>query len=191
MKNTIFNTPIITPFLRLVTQVWLRAVGWRVEGQLPDLPKFVIIGAPHTSNWDFMLFLAVGFMLRAKIRYLGKAELFHSPFGFFFYWCGGTPVDRKKSVGLVEQTVNAIKDSREFILAIAPEGTREKVRQWRSGFYHIARGAEIPIVPASVDGKRKVVGIGEIFTLTGDLETDMHHIQAYFAKFEGINRREG
>jgi 1-acyl-sn-glycerol-3-phosphate acyltransferase len=186
MITTIFNTPIITPFLRFVTQISLRIAGWRVEGVMPALSKFIIIGAPHTSNWDFMLFLAVGFILRARIRYLGKAELFRSPFGFFFYWCGGTPVDRKKSAGLVEQTVNAIKESQEFILAIAPEGTREKVRQWKSGFYHIAKGADIPIVPAYVDGKRKVVGIGETFTLAGDMETDINNIKAYFSKFQGI-----
>lgn len=186
MKNTIFTTPIITPILRFVAQVWLWLVGWRVEGKMPEIPKFIIIGAPHTSNWDFMLFLAVGFVLRSNIRYLGKAELFRSPIGFFFYWCGGTPVDRAKSVGLVEQTVKVIKDAPQFILAIAPEGTREKVRQWKTGFYHIAKGAEVPIVPAYVDGKRKAIGIGEAFSLVGDLDADMRNIQAYFAEFEGI-----
>lgn len=190
MKTTIFNTPLLTPFLRFVTKVVLRLIGWKVEGQMPDLPKFVVIGAPHTSNWDFMLMLAVGFVLRAKLHYLGKAELFRSPIGFFFYWCGGTPVDRKKSTGLVEQTVNVIQNSEEFILAISPEGTRDQVHKWKSGFYHIAKGANIPIVPAYVDGKRKVVGIGgDTFTLTGDMEVDMNNIQLYFAKFEGIKRR--
>ena len=189
MKTTIFNTPLLTPFLRFVTQVILRLVGWKVEGLMPNIPKFVIIGAPHTSNWDFVLFLAVGFVLRAKLRYLGKAELFHSPLGFFFYWCGGTPVDRSKSVGLVEQTVNVIKEAREFILTIAPEGTREQVYRWKSGFYHIAKGAGIPIVLAYVDGKRKVVGIGDTFMPTSDAEADMNSIQSYYNQFEGINRR--
>jgi len=189
MKTTIFNTPLVTPFLRFVTHIALRIAGWKVEGQMPDLPKFIAVGAPHTSGWDFMLLLAVGFVLRAKLRYLGKAELFRPPFGFFFYWCGGTPVDRSKSVGLVEQTVKAIQNSEEFILAVAPEGTREKVRQWKSGFYHIATRAGVPIVPAYVDAKRKVVGVGELFALTGDMETDMRNIQSYYEKFEGINRR--
>jgi len=186
MKTTIFNTPILTPFLRFVTRIALFISGWNVEGQMPDFPKFIVVGAPHTSNWDFMLLLAVGFILRAKLHYLGKAELFRSPFGFFFYWCGGTPVDRHKSVGLVDQTVKAIKESPEFILAIAPEGTREKVRQWKSGFYHIAKGADIPIIPAYVDGKRKVIGIGEVFTLTNNMEIDVQNIKSYFAKFQGV-----
>jgi 1-acyl-sn-glycerol-3-phosphate acyltransferase len=186
MKTTIFNTPIITPFFRFMTKIILRLTGWQVEGQLPALPKFIIIGAPHTSNWDFLLFLAVVFTLRVKVRYFGKAELFRPPFGFLFYWCGGIPVDRSKSVGLVEQVVNAIKVSQEFILVIAPEGTRGQVGSWKSGFYHIARGAEIPIIPAYVDGRRKTIGIGEAFTLTGALETDMQTIQAFFAKYEGV-----
>lgn len=183
---TIFDTPILTGLLRLLTRLLLRLSGWRVHGQVPDFPKFIVLGAPHTSNWDFMLMLAVGFVTRAKLRYLGKAELFRSPLGFFFYWCGGIPVDRSKSVGLVEQTVKVIHNSKEFILAIAPEGTREQVHRWKSGFYHIAKSAEIPIVSAYVDAKRKVVGIGDIFRLTGNMEADMRNIQSYFAKFEGI-----
>ena len=128
MKTTIFNTPILSTFLHHLTKLILRIVGWRVEGQMPDLPKSVWIGAPHTSNWDFMLLLALGFSLRANLHFMGKAELFRPPFGFFFYWCGGIPVDRSKSTGLVEQIVKVIRESKEFILAIAPEGTREKTR---------------------------------------------------------------
>lgn len=156
---------------------------------MPDLPKFIVIGAPHTSNWDFMLFLAVGFILRANLSFMGKAELFRQPFAFFFYWCGGIPVDRKKSTGLVEQVSKVIQQSEHFILALAPEGTRHKVREWKSGFYHIAKSANIPVVFAHVDGKRKVVGIGDTFTLTDNMEADMQHIQSYFAKFEGINQK--
>lgn len=186
---TIFNTPILTPFLRLITRIILRIIGWRVEGQIPNLPKFIWIGAPHTSNWDFMLLLALGFILRANLKFLGKAELFRPPFGAFFYWCGGIPVDRKKSTGMVEQTVNVIKNSKEFILAVAPEGTRDQVRKWKTGFYHIAKNAEIPIVFGYVDGKRKAVGVGDIFTLTDDMEKDMKDIQSFYAQLEGINPR--
>ena len=124
MKTTIFNTPILSTFLHYFTKIVLYLVGWKVEGQLPDLPKFVLIGAPHTSNWDFAMFLAVVFILRANVHFMGKAELFRGPLGGFLYWCGGIPVDRTKSQGLVEQMVQTYRESDRFILMITPEGTR-------------------------------------------------------------------
>ena len=167
----------------------MRLLGWRVDGKLPDLPKFVLIGAPHTSNWDFILFLGVIFSLRANVRFMGKAEIFRSPIGFFFRYCGGVPVDRKKSTGLVEQMVKACNGSEKFILTIAPEGTRHQVQEWKRGFYHIARGAGIPIVIAVVDGKHKTVRVGQVFHPTEDIEADMKSIQEFFAGVVGINPR--
>jgi len=167
----------------------MRLTGWLVEGKLPDLPKFVLIGAPHTSNFDFLLFLGVIFSLRANVHFMGKAELFRPPYGWFFYYCGGIPVDRKKSTGLVEQMVKACSESDKFILTIAPEGTRHQVVEWKRGFYHIAKSAGIPIVLAVVDGKYKKVRIGHVFHPTDDVEGDMRVIQGYFAGVVGINRR--
>jgi 1-acyl-sn-glycerol-3-phosphate acyltransferase len=190
MKLTIFNTPIISPILRLISNSLMRLAGWRVEGTLPDLPKYLIIGAPHTSNWDFLLFLGVIFRLKADVRYMGKAELFRSPFGWFFYWCGGIPVDRKKSTGLVEQMVEACNRSERFILTIAPEGTRHGVKEWKRGFYHIAKGAGLPIVMAKVDGKNKAMRVGDTFHLTDDMEADMKSIQAMFNGMVGVNPRK-
>jgi len=189
MKTTIFNTPILTNILRRLAEILLRLAGWKTEGHLPDLPKCVVIGAPHTSNWDFVLMLALGFSERATLRFMGKAELFRSPLAFFFYWCGGIPVERSKSTGLVEQVTQAIQQSERFILIITPEGTRKKVREWKSGFYRIAKSANIPVVLAYIDGKRKVVGIGKTFTLTDNMETDMQAIQSFYAGLEGINPR--
>ena len=190
MKLTIFNTPIISPILRLISNSLMRLSGWRVEGKLPNLPKYLIIGAPHTSNWDFLLFLGVIFRLKADVRYMGKAELFRSPFGWFFYWCGGIPIDRSKSSGLVEQMVDASKRSDKFILTIAPEGTRHGVKEWKRGFYHIAKGAELPIVTAKVDGKNKAMRVGDIFHLTEDMEADMKSIQEMFKGMVGVNPRK-
>ena len=184
---TIFNTPLLSKVFRHVANILLRVFGWHVEGGLPDLPKFVLIGAPHTSNWDFVLFIGVIFHLQANVHFLGKAELFRSPLGWFFYWCGGIPVDRSKSTGLVEQTVNAIGKSEKFILVIAPEGTRHLVKEWKRGFYHIAKGAEIPIVIAVVDGKHKTVRLGQVFHPTENMEADMKAIQRFFAGMMGIN----
>lgn len=187
MKITIFNTPVLSPFLHLLAKASLRVTGWKVEGRFPDLPKFVVIGAPHTSNWDFMMFLAVIFQQRANVRFMGKSELFRNPFGWFFYWCGGIPVDRSKAQGLVEQMVQACQESDRFVLTIAPEGTRDKVREWKRGFYHIAKNSKIPVVMAVVDGMRKVVGVGQIFHPTDDIEADMKAIQEFFAGMVGIN----
>ncbi|MDO9302281.1 MAG: lysophospholipid acyltransferase family protein [Anaerolineales bacterium] len=190
MKTTIFNTPILSLFLRFLSNSIMRLFGWRVEGKLPDLPKYIIIGAPHTSSWDFVLFLGVIFRLKVSVRYMGKAELFRKPFGWFFYWCGGIPVDRKKSTGLVEQMVDACKKSDKFILTIAPEGTRHHVTEWKMGFYHIAKAAGIPLVMAIVDGKKKTMRVGQIFYPTENMDADIKTIKGYFDGMMGINPRK-
>ena len=187
MTTTIFNTPILSRIFHHLASFIMRLIGWRVEGQLPDLPKFILIGAPHTSNWDFVLFLGVIFTLRANVRFMGKVEVFRPPFGWFFRYCGGVPVDRKKSTGLVEQMVKASNESERFILTIAPEGTRHQVSEWKRGFYHIAKGAGLPIVMAIVDGKHKTVRVGQVFQPTEDMEADMKAIQGSFAGIVGIN----
>ena len=184
MKTTIFNTPILSDIFHFLTRIIMWLAGWRVEGKLPDLPKFIMIGAPHTSNWDFVLFLGVIFTLRAEARYMAKAELFRFPIGWFFRYCGGYPVDRKKPTGLVGQMVEAINKEDKIVLTIAPEGTRHYVSDWKRGFYHIAKGAGIPIVMAQVDGKHKTVRIlKEPFYPTDDIEADMEAIKG---KFEGV-----
>ncbi|HUG33440.1 MAG TPA: lysophospholipid acyltransferase family protein [Anaerolineales bacterium] len=187
--TTIFNTPILTEIFHYVARFWMRVAGWRVEGKLPDIPKFVLVGAPHTSSWDFVLFLGVIFTLRADVRFMGKAELFRPPYGWFFYYCGGVPVDRKKSTGLVEQMVEAANKTDHFILTIAPEGTRHHVTEWKRGFYHLAKGAGSPIVMAVVDGKHKKVRIGQVFQPTEDIEADMKAITGIFEGVVGINPR--
>ncbi len=186
MKTTIFTTPILSPLLRLLSNSIMRLAGWHVDGTLPDLSKYVIIGAPHTSNWDFILFLGIIFRLKINVNYMGKVELFRSPLGWFFYYCGGIPVDRSKSTGLVEQTVEACQQADHFILVVAPEGTRHGVKEWKRGFYHIAKGAGIPIVMAKVDGRHKTVHVGQVFHLTEDMEADMKAIQDSFKGLVGI-----
>lgn len=190
MKLTIFNTPLLTPILRLIGNSIMRFTGWRVNGRFPDIPKFVLVGAPHTSNWDFVLFLGVIFHLKENVRYMGKAELFRPPYGWFFYWCGGIPVDRSKSTGLVDQMVDFCNRSKRFVLVITPEGTRHHVTEWKRGFYHIAVQAGVPIVLAKVDGRHKTVHLGEVFHPTGDVEADLRSIQEAFAGLEGINPKQ-
>ena len=190
MKTTIFNTPILSTFYHYLAKTLMRLVGWRVDGKLPDIPKFVLIGAPHTSNWDFLLFLGVIFSLRANVHFMGKAELFRFPIGWFFRFCGGVPVDRKKSTGLVEQMVRVCNESEKFILTIAPEGTRHHVVEWKRGFYHIAKSAGIPIVMAVVDGRHKTVRVGQVFHPTEDIEADMKTIMGIFEGATGIKPRK-
>ena len=189
MKTTIFDAPILSGIYHYFAKIILRLAGWRIEGELPNLPKFVLIGAPHTSNWDFVLFLGMIFSLRANVRFMGKAELFRFPIGWFFRYCGGVPADRKKSTGLVEQMVKASNESEEFILTIAPEGTRHHVQEWKRGFYHIAKSAGIPIVMAVVDGRHKMVRIGQVFHPTEDIEADIKSIQEIFTGVVGIHPR--
>jgi 1-acyl-sn-glycerol-3-phosphate acyltransferase len=189
MQRTIFNTPILSTFYHYLAKIMLRLFGWRIAGKFPDIPKFVLIGAPHTSNRDFILFLGVIFSLRANVRFMGKAELFRFPVGWFFRYCGGVPVDRRKSTGLVEQMVKACNESEKFILVIAPEGTRHHVREWKRGFWHIAKNAGIPVVLAVVDGRHKTVRLGQVFHPTDDIEADMKAIQAVFEGVVGINPR--
>ena len=187
---TIFNTPLLSTGLHYIARFFMRLFGWHIDGRLPDIPKFVLIGAPHTSNWDFVLFLGVVFSLRVNVHFMGKVELFRSPLGWFFRYCGGIPVDRKKSTGLLEQTVKAINDSKEFILVITPEGTRHQVVEWKRGFYHIAKDVGIPIVIGVVDGRHKTVHLGQVFHPTGDIEADMKTIQSYFTGVVGIHPRK-
>jgi 1-acyl-sn-glycerol-3-phosphate acyltransferase len=189
VNRTIFNTPVLSDLFHYLTMLLLYLAGWRVDGQLPDIPKFVIVGAPHTSNWDFVLFLALAFALRANPHYMGKSELFRWPIGGFFRWCGGIPVDRSKSTGLVEQTVEAINKSNQFILVITPEGTRSRVRSWKTGFYHIAKQAGIPITLGFIDSSRKAIGIGPTFYLFDNMQADIKSMQSFYAGKVGVNSR--
>lgn len=186
VKRTIFTTPILTDILRGLFRLLFGLFGWRVQGRLPDLPKFIIVGAPHTSNWDFIVFLGMALCLHGDIRYIGKAELFQPPFGGFFRWCGGYPVDRSKPQGLVDQMADAFRQNERFILTITPEGTRHKVQEWKTGFYHIAKKAEVPLVAGYVDSVTKTCGIGPTFTLTDNMEADIQAIKAFFAGKVGI-----
>ena len=138
----------------------LRLRGWSFEGEVPPVPKMIIIGAPHTSNWDFALFLGALHHFDLKVRYLGKAELFRAPFGWLFRRWGGIPVDRTKPGGVVGQTRAVFDATDEMVLVIAPEGTRSRAGEWKSGFIKIAQAAEVPVVLAAVDGPTKTVTIG-------------------------------
>jgi len=159
----------------------LRLLGWRVEGNLPDQPKLVVIAAPHSSAWDFVLGIGLVFALRLDLHFIGKAELFRGPLGPLMRWLGGLPVDRRRPEGFVEQTVALFAERDHLVLAVAPEGTRKPVTRWKTGFYRIALGAGVPIVPGYFDNGRKTIGFGPALAPTGDAERDIAALRGFYA----------
>jgi 1-acyl-sn-glycerol-3-phosphate acyltransferase len=154
--------------------------GWRVEGEIPDIPRMVLIIAPHTSNWDFLTGLWVKLALRLGARFVGKHTLFRWPFGVFMRWLGGVPVDRSAAAGFVEETARALREAGKMTLVIAPEGTRRRVPQWKSGFYRVAVEANVPILLAAFDYSRKAVVFGPVVVPTGDYEKDLALIRWHY-----------
>ena len=189
MHRTIFDTPLINTLLRAISVSVLKLSGWKVEGQLPPgAEKSVFIAAPHTSNWDLPYTLMVAFALRLNVYWMGKEEIFTPPFRGLMMWLGGIPVRRDASSNLVAASVEALKAaSGPLQLIVAPEGSRSKVRYWKTGFYHIAVGAQVPIVMAYMDYRKKISGLGPIFRPTGDIDADMATIKAFYAPFQGRN----
>lgn len=158
---------------------WL--IGWKVVGDVPrDQKKYIIIAAPHTSNWDFLIGVMARGVLGFKSKFLGKKSLFKAPFGWFFRWMGGYPVDRSQSTNLVDQVVDIFNKHEEFVIALAPEGTRKNVNDWKTGFYFIADGAGIPIVRSRLDIPNKLVEFYEPFWTTGDIKVDLPKLKEVF-----------
>jgi 1-acyl-sn-glycerol-3-phosphate acyltransferase len=189
MHRTIFDTPVINTLLRALSLIFLKISGWKVQGTLPlGAEKSVLIAAPHTSNWDLPYTLMVAFALRLHVYWMGKEQLFAPPFRGVMMWLGGIPVQREKSNNLVAASVAAIKAAHAPLqLIVPPEGTRSKTRYWKTGFYHIAVGAQVPIVLAFMDYGTKTGGLGPIFQPTGDIEADLAAIKAFYAPFKGKN----
>jgi 1-acyl-sn-glycerol-3-phosphate acyltransferase len=158
----------------------LRLIGWRMEGQLPG-PKCVLIGAPHTSNWDFPIGLLLFWSLDIDAHWVAKHTIFRWPIRGLLRALGGIPLDRTNTENFVDQMVERFALSERLVFALAPEGTRKHTDYWRSGFYWIAHGAGVPIALAYADYARKVGGIGPSFVPTGDIESDMEKIRAFYA----------
>ena len=189
MHHTIFDTPVVNTVLRALSVTFLRLTGWKVQGTLPpSCAKSVFIAAPHTSNWDLPYTLMVAFALRLNIYWMGKESIFKPPFRAIMMWLGGIPVQRATSNNLVAASVEAIQAADGPLqLIVPPEGTRSKARYWKTGFYYIAVGAQVPIVMAYMDYEKKISGLGPVFTPTGDIDADMASIKAFYAPFKGRN----
>ncbi|KNH00913.1 Acyltransferase [Qipengyuania citrea LAMA 915] len=168
---------------RLVRRILLalyRCKGWTLEGRRPDCDKFIILGAPHTSNWDFIFFLGATHEMGIRPNFIGKSSLFKWPMTRFMLDMGGVPVERSKSGNYVEQVAAAFARSDDLALVIAPEGSRTFRGEWKTGFYHIAMAAGVPIVPAWVDNATMRGGIGEAIVPTGDYAADLARLAAFY-----------
>lgn len=173
--------------MRICWNLFLQMQGWKIRNEFPyHLKKCVIAVGPHTSAWDFVIGLAVRSKLKLyHLNFLGKAELFKGKFGFFFRKMGGYPVDRFSNNNVVDQVAEQFKVRDQFVLALSPEGTRKKVDKLRTGFYHIALKAGVPIVLAGLDFGRKEISFSEPFLPTGNMEEDFKKIIHFFADKEG------
>jgi 1-acyl-sn-glycerol-3-phosphate acyltransferase len=173
-------------FSRALGRAMLALGGWRIEGEFPDRRKLVAIVAPHTSNWDFVIGISAVYALGLRVRFLGKHTLFHPPFGWLMRWLGGIPVNRTAPQGLVPQAVEAIEKADAIFLAITPSGTRSSTRPWKSGFYHIAHAACVPILPVAFDGERRAVRLFAPIETCGDYGRDIPRLLALYDGIRGV-----
>lgn len=179
--------------LRPIYLFVFRIFGWKIRGKFPaDLKKYIIAVAPHTSNWDFLLGVAARSILKIqKAKFLGKSTLFKPPFGWLFRWLGGYPVDRSKRHDMVDQVAFLFNSHEDFVLAIAPEGTRRKVEKLKTGFYYIAQKANVPIIPVGFDYKKREIVIAEPIQPTESIDNDMALLLGFYRTITGKNPELG
>jgi 1-acyl-sn-glycerol-3-phosphate acyltransferase len=175
-------------FSSAVSRVLLGAWGWRIDGDLPPRHKIVAIVAPHTSNWDFIVGILAMFAISIRVQFLAKHTLFSRWLGGLMRWFGGMPVNRAAPQGLVPQVVETIQKADEVFLAIAPAGTRSSTKPWKSGFYHIAVAARVPILPVVFDGASRAIRLLPPFEPSGSYETDLPKLLALYAGVRGLKR---
>ena len=172
---------------RWLGRVLLAGAGWRIEGEVPDQPKMIAIVAPHTSNWDFCVGIAAVFALGLRVRFLGKHTLFNPWLGWLMRWLGGVPVVRDTPQGAVAEAAAMIAHESNVLLGLAPAGTRAHGAAWRSGFYHIALAARVPILPVAFDFSRRAVRLFPLFSPGGDYEVDLPRLQSLYRDVRGLN----
>lgn len=181
MKKSLIGPPTVNKFQKLLGSSFLKLTRWEAVGNVPDIPKFVMIMAPHTSHWDLFYILAISYSLDIKFYWFGNKGFFRWPVGALFKWLGGIPVDRDMGQNIVQQTIEIIQSREQIIIALSPEGTRSYAEYWKTGFYYIANEAQIPIVFAFLDYSRKAGGLGPKMNPTGDIAEDMNIIRQFYS----------
>lgn len=179
------SSGFVSDIARTLSAAFLGLSGWKVQGDWPGLDKAVLVAAPHTSNWDGIYMLATAGFYRVKLRWMGKKSLTQGPFGWLIKAMGCVPIDRSSSNDVVKQMSDAFAAEPRMILAIPPEGTRSAVKEWKSGFYHIAVGAGVPIILSVLDYKTKTARLAAVVTPSGDYETDLATIRAHYRDAKG------
>jgi 1-acyl-sn-glycerol-3-phosphate acyltransferase len=183
------NAPSRYPrFVRWIARQWLRLLGWRLVGHFPDLPQVLFLAAPHSSAWDALYGLLMKVASGVDIRFMAKREAFWFPLGLLLRALGAIPIDRRKAHGVVGETVEGFRNNPNAWFLLAPEGTRKAVKKWKSGFWHIARQADVPVCCIYIHYPDKIFGIGEVFRMSDDMEADMARIRAWYAPYQGLHR---
>jgi 1-acyl-sn-glycerol-3-phosphate acyltransferase len=183
--RTFYDLAWVVAILRFISGAVLRFRGWRVEGSRPAAPRFVVVAAPHTSAWDVPLMLAAALQVGIRLHWLGASSYFRRPVTGLLRWLGGVPIDRGRTASRVERSAQLMGSYDRIGVAISPEGSRNLVPHWRTGFYHLAVAAEVPIVLTSLDYRRKRATIGPALMPTGDIEADIARIRAFYDGVEG------
>ena len=163
----------------------LKSFGWRVEGERPQAESYVLIAAPHTSNWDFPLMLLFAAAFDIRIKFLAKHSLFQPPLGWFMRAVGGLPIVRHRNSNVVEDMAATFDGQEALVMTVPAEGTRTRTDYWKSGFYHIARHARVPIVPSYLDFGQKRGGFGPALMPSGDISADMQYFRDFYAPMQG------
>ncbi len=171
--------------MKYLARAILRLGGWRIEGAKPDLEKYVLVAAPHTSNWDFLWMICMAQALEIPVSWLGKDALFHPLIGWFFQLLGGIPVDRSAPSDLVSRLASRFASSSDLVLLVPVEGTRGHDLHWKSGFYHIARAAQVPVVLGFLDYVKRTGGFGPMLVPTGEVASDMDVPRGFYAGIAG------
>ncbi len=172
---------------RYVGRTGLRLLGWRFVGEMPNLRQFVVTAAPHTSNWDWVIGILTLMALGVRVSWLGKGRLFRGPLGWFFTAMNGIPVHRDQPGDLVDQLIDQFESGKKLVLGLAPEGTRSKVKRFRSGYYRIAHRVGVPVVPAYFNYPDRTVGVGPTFETLDDQAADIDRLESYYQQFTGRN----
>ena len=173
--------------MRWLAYRYLRLRGWAFLGMLPDVSKMIVIGAPHTTNWDFVAYLAALYHFRFRASYIGKHTLFRWPFGYLFRYLGGIPVGGSKPGSIVGQVTDAFDTADEMALVISPEGTRKSVPYWKSGFLKIAEMADVPVLLAAVDFAKRELTIGPLIEYAGDASAFMEEVRSFYDDKVGLH----
>jgi len=166
--------------MKLLSRLILKLIGWKLDERVPETRRYVMIGYPHTSNWDFILGMLAKWGMGLPINWVAKHSMFWGPFKPMFIAMGGVPLNREKTTGFIQKNIELFAQREHFILGLMPEGTRSKTDHWKTGFYHIAHGANVPIALAYMDYKNKVIGVGDVMLTSGDIHADLETIKEFY-----------